>query len=107
MKRKTLWGYTRYGAHEIKIYRNTYIKTVLASTICKNEKISIELAASIIDDPTQFTETLLHEFIHAIEMLNVPGALDTTEVNYCSAMVQIVAKGLAQMLVELRQVGIE
>lgn len=107
-RKNRLWGYTRYGAHEIKIYINPRMRQVDGETFRrKNGMVQIELNAELLHTPSLLDETILHELIHAIEYLTGAESFAQTEVDSCSAMVQTISKGLAQMLRELRQVTTE
>ena len=107
-RKNRLWGYTRYGAHEVKVFINPRMKQADGETFRrKNGMVHVELNAELLHTPSLLDETLIHEFIHVLEYLNGAESFAQHEVNCCSAMVQTISKGLAQMLRELRQVAVE
>lgn len=104
-RRKRLWGTTRLGSSEIKIYRNPHLANYNGLTYSTKRGIYIDIASQVFDDPALFDTILIHEFIHALEYHYVE-ALDFKERSGCSPGVRLLSIGLAQMLRELRQVGI-
>ena len=106
MKRKVLWGYTRYGPHEIKIYKSFVNPGYDGLTWDRRNGQCIEINIDVFEQPSLLDETLIHEFVHVIE--NVHGLnwkhMYTNDGGSCCPAVSTLGHGLAQMLRELTQV---
>lgn len=102
---KTLWGYTAYGPHSIKIYKSRVNPLFDGLTFDRKSGYVIEIGVEVFEQPSLLDEVLIHEFIHVIEGVH---GLNWESISYldgsCSQAVSTLGHGLAQMLRELTQI---
>lgn len=106
----TLWGYTRYQIYHIPIYKAPFTDNYhgwLDKTEDGEKSFEIHIAEEVWDCPSDWEETLIHEFIHVLEFIHGPAALGHKFRGGCTPGARVLGHGLAVMLRELHQNGVE